>query len=567
MNPELLLTHFETLIDRPEKVTELRKLILQLAVMGKLVPQDANDEPASELLKRIAAEKAALVKEGKLKREKPLPPIDPAEQPFELPQGWVWVRLNNLLSKIGAGSTPLGGKQVYVTSGVKFLRSQNVWDDGLRIDDVALIPDSIHQKMSGTQVQPKDLLFNITGASIGRCALVPDDFDTANVSQHVTIIRLLNPCFRFFLHTVLVSELVQKMVMDVQVGVSREGLSIGKLSQFVVPLPPLAEQERIVAKVDQLLAHCDALEDRLRRAAEARLQLSQASLRSLEAAPDSQAFGQSVHFLLSHWEPLTLNLDQIARLKQTLLQLAVMGKLVPQDPNDEPASELLKRIAAEKAALVNAGKLKREKPLPPIDPAEQPFALPQGWVWVRTDSISLVIVDCPHSTPKFIMKGIFCIDTNTFKSGKLIPHKFRYVDESTYLDRIARLEPLPGDIVFAREGSVGESVVIPEGVKCCLGQRVMLFRPFHEIKSDYFRLMLSEPGSLSRLLNLHKGIGAKHVNVGDMKMALVPLPPLAEQERIVAKVDQLLALCDQLAERTVLGEAENTQLLRALIHT
>jgi len=258
-NWQRLAEHFDTLFTTEASLDALKQTILQLAVMGKLVPQDPNDEPASELLKRIATERARLEAEGICKRSKPLPPVGDDEWPFDLPAGWEWVRLGTLLSKLGAGSTPLGGKQVYVNEGVKFLRSQNVWNDGLRLDDVALILPEVHLKMSGTHVEAGDLLFNITGASIGRCAAVPQSFDTGNVSQHVTIIRLVSPDTRQFLHSVLTSNLVQQTVMDVQVGVSREGLSIGKLAQFVIPLPPLAEQHRIVAKVDELLALCDRL--------------------------------------------------------------------------------------------------------------------------------------------------------------------------------------------------------------------------------------------------------------------------------------------------------------------
>ena len=256
----MLLSNLNLLATAPGGVARLRELILTLAVQGKLVAQDPKDEPASELLKKIRAEKDRLIAEGKIKRDKPLAEIDDDEKPFALPVGWEWVRLNSLLQKIGAGSTPLGGREVYVSSGVKFLRSQNVWDDGLRLNAVAYIKPATHAKMAGTVVVANDLLFNITGASIGRCAVVPSDFDEANVSQHVTIVRTVLPALNAFLHKVLVSRHVQQAVMDVQVGVSREGLSIAKLGQFLIPVPPLAEQSRIVTRVEKLMRLCDALE-------------------------------------------------------------------------------------------------------------------------------------------------------------------------------------------------------------------------------------------------------------------------------------------------------------------
>ncbi len=273
--PEELAENWQrvALLNRPGAIDALEQTLLQLAVRGLLVPQDPTDEPASALLQRIRAEKDRLIATGQIKRDKPLPPITDEEKPFELPVGWEWVRLSALLQKIGAGSTPLGGREVYVPSGVKFLRSQNVWDEGLRLDGVAFIKPETHAKMAGTVVVANDLLFNITGASIGRCAVVPSDFDEANVSQHVTIIRAVLPELNAFLHKVLVSRHVQQTVMDVQVGVSREGLSIAKLGQFLIPVPPLAEQSRIVTRITALRRLCADLRQRLaeRQSVQARL--------------------------------------------------------------------------------------------------------------------------------------------------------------------------------------------------------------------------------------------------------------------------------------------------------
>ena len=162
-------------------IKKLRELILELAVQGKLVPQDPNDEPASVLLDKIAAEKAQLIKAGKLKKQEPLPPITNDEKPFELPNGWEWVRLGEITSKIGSGSTPSGGSRIYCDNGVPFLRSQNIWNNGLNLNDVAYISNSIHEKMHNTQVIAKDILLNITGASLGRCTLIASDFKEASI--------------------------------------------------------------------------------------------------------------------------------------------------------------------------------------------------------------------------------------------------------------------------------------------------------------------------------------------------------------------------------------------------
>ena len=241
----------------------LKKSILQEAVQGKLVPQDPSDEPAEALLERIRAEKQRLIKEGKIKKDKhesvifrrdnshyekrgsEVVCIDD-EIPFDIPELWSWCRLNELCTKIGAGSTPTGGKTIYVPEGIKFIRSQNVYNDGLKLNDISYITEEINAKKRGSIVRSKDILLNITGGSIGRCAVVPDDFDIANVNQHVMIIRLLEPKMRHWIHTILISEYIQNLIMDVQVGVSREGLSATKLTNFLIPVPPISEQNRIL---------------------------------------------------------------------------------------------------------------------------------------------------------------------------------------------------------------------------------------------------------------------------------------------------------------------------------
>lgn len=255
--------YFGELYSVKENVAELRKAILQLAVMGKLVPQDPHDQPAGKLLKEIAVEKMRLVKEGKIKAIEPFPEIKAEDQAQLLPRSWEWVRLGEITIKIGSGSTPRGGKSAYEAEGIPFLRSQNIWNDGLRLNDVAFISAKTHEMMSGTKVAPMDILLNITGASLGRCALVPEDIEEANVSQHVTIIRTANPNLRRYVHLLLLSPYCQKMIWTRQVGMAREGLSKKVLEQFEIPFPPLAEQLRIVAKIDQFMTLCDEMEKKI----------------------------------------------------------------------------------------------------------------------------------------------------------------------------------------------------------------------------------------------------------------------------------------------------------------
>ena len=236
---------------------DMKKSILQMAMQGKLVEQRAEEGTADELYEQIVAEKAQFIKDGKIKKEKPLPEIAEDEIPFEIPSSWKWVKLNDLCEKIGSGSTPSGGRNIYKEEGIKFLRSQNVYNDGIRYEGIVYISEELNKK--GSIVKAKDILLNITGGSIGRCAVVPDDFDIANINQHVMIIRGVNLDIRFWIHNIIISPYIQSKIMDVQVGVSREGLSAEKLKNFLIPLPPLEEQKRIVAKIEELLPYCDQL--------------------------------------------------------------------------------------------------------------------------------------------------------------------------------------------------------------------------------------------------------------------------------------------------------------------
>lgn len=237
---------------------KLRKSILQQAVQGKLTERDPSDEPASELIKRIRAKRAVLQKNKVAKKSQAKEKIVVDEIPFDIPDNWEWVNLGWICQKIGAGSTPKGGSAVYVSEGIKFLREQNVHDDGLHLDGVVYIDEATHTAKVGSHVQAQDILMNITGASIGRNALVPDDFDVANVNQHVLIIRLVDNELRHYLHYCFSAPVVLNQMYTKQAG-DKPGLSATKVENFLIPIPPLAEQKRIVKRVEELLALCDEL--------------------------------------------------------------------------------------------------------------------------------------------------------------------------------------------------------------------------------------------------------------------------------------------------------------------
>ena len=564
----MLLSNLNLLATAPDGVAKLRELILTLAVQGKLLPQDPSDEPASVLLKKIRAEKDRLIADGKIKRDKSLAEIAEEERPFELPVGWEWVRLNTLLQKIGAGSTPLGGKEVYTQTGVKFLRSQNVWDDGLRLAGVAFIKPETHAKMAGTTVLPDDLLFNITGASIGRCAVVPIDFDEANVSQHVTIVRTVLPTLNAFLHKVLVSRHVQQTVMDVQVGVSREGLSIAKLGRFLIPLPPLAEQSRIVTRVEELMRLCDALQDKARLEATQHAQLVSTLLATLTASETPAQLAENWHRIATHFDLVLDRPEAVDALEQTILQLAVRGHLVPQDPQDEPASVLLKKIRAEKDRLILEGKIKRDKPLPPIAEDEKPFELPQGWEWCQLDEL-VTIRGGKRVANGYQLSSVptdfIYVRVSDMKDGSIDDSDLRYLDAQMQ-STISRYIITKDDIYMTIVGAtIGKCGLVPErfdGMN--LTENAARLTP-HLLAKDYlFRLLTSE-FCQSQFFGKTKQVGVQKMALNRLAATLIPLPPLAEQSRIVARVASLRALCADLRQRLTTARTQQALLAQALV--
>lgn len=233
----------------------LKSKVIDAGIQGKLTEQFSEDGIAEELYAEIQEEKTKLIKEKQIKKEKVLAEIDEDEIPFEIPNNWKWVRLGDICSKISSGNTPAGGSKggAYVSEGFCFLREQNIYNDGIRNDGMVYITEELLNKRINSTVLPKDILLNITGGSIGRCALIPDDFTRGSINQHILIIRVVNPRIRFYVHKCLCSPYYQKLIMGNVVG-DKDGFSAGRCKNTLIPLPPYAEQLRIVDKIDELLS-------------------------------------------------------------------------------------------------------------------------------------------------------------------------------------------------------------------------------------------------------------------------------------------------------------------------
>jgi type I restriction enzyme, S subunit len=540
MNPAQLLAHFDRLTEAPDAIPRLRRFILDLAVRGKLVGQDTNDAPASELLKRIQAERTRLVKEEEVKRLDAFAPVEPEDIPFSIPCGWEVARMGWMARKLGAGSTPLGGKSVYQSEGVPFLRSQNVHNDGLRLDDVAFITRATHDRMSGTHVRKQDILLNITGASIGRCALVPETFVEGNVSQHVAIVRLFLPAIREFIHLSLTAPFFQKVIDDVQVGVSREGLSMQRLKLFPMLIPPLAEQHRIVAKVDELMALCDRLEAAQGERERRRDRLAAASLHRLNRPDsDTKAFRAHTRFHLDHLPRLTVRPNQIPALRQTILQQAFDGVLT----------------SPSRFSLA-------------------PTALPPGWI-LRDIASMCVIEDGDRGSnyPKkqdFSEAGhcIFLNAKNVTRDGFAFS-VLEWISKEKH-QQLRKGTLVRGDIVFTSRGTIGNIAHYDNSVPfevMRINSGMFILRGFAKyMEASFLTRLLRAPQIHSQIDSLQTGTAQPQLPIRDFRRFTAKIPPLAEQRRIVAKVDELMAVCDRLESQLTTAQTDSRSLLEAVLH-
>lgn len=538
-------------------IKKLRELILELAVRGKLVPQDPDDEPASVLLEKIAAEKAQLVADKKIKKQKALPEITDEEKPFELPNGWEWEYLQNIGHDLGQKSPDKEFSYIDVGSINKEL--------GV-IDTPNILTADNAPSRARKLIKKGTVIYSTVRPYLLNIAVINDDFSPEPIaSTAFAIIHPLPGILASYIYRYLRSPIFISYVESVQTGVAYPAINDKQFFSGMIAIPPLAEQHRIVAKVDELMALCDELEQQTEQNLTSHQTLVEELLKTLSQSVDAEDFQQSWQRIADHFDVLFTTEDSIEQLKQTILQLAVMGKLVPQNPNDEPASKLISKLAIEQQNwlednLKNNSECKTMlRKLKKLKAAKPPFVLPKSWVCVHLIQTTKLLVDCHNKTAPYTDSGIPIIRTTNIREREFRFDGLKYVNEETYDYWSRRCPPRSGDIMFTREAPMGEAAIIPEGVKWCLGQRTMLIRPIHEyVFNKYLLLALTEPHLLERASEHAVGLTVKHLRVGDVENLNIPLPPLAEQHRIVAKVDELMALCDQL--KTRLADAQTTQL-------
>lgn len=565
---ELLQKHFDLAIEAPDGIAKLRELILTLAMQGKLVPQDPNDPPASELLKEIEAEKRRLARLGIIKKPKELDPVLESDTFFGIPSTWAWTRLGEVMTKITDGthhSPPNLERGDFL-----YISAKNIKADGVLLSNATYVTREIHEEIfSRCNPEFGDLLYIKDGATTG-IATINNLVEPFSMLSSVALLKPSSGVYNSFLLQVLRSPFFYQEMRSEMTGVAITRVTLQKLEEAMVPLPPLPEQRRIVAKIDQLMAVCDDLEKKRDALAQKRLAFHNAAIRRLLEAEESSEFSSAWDFLVEHFGEVYSVKENVAELRKAILQLAVMGKLVKQDSNDPPASELLKEIEAEKRRLVKEGKIKAPKPLPPIAPEEVPFAAPKGWEWVRLESLFITsggIQKTPSRAPR--------------------DNAFPYIGVSNVLrgridlTKIERFELLPGELekkrletgdllVIEGNGSlseIGRCALWEGAIENCVHQNhIIRCRPQKKEVGRFVLLEMNSPFGVSEMQQLAiTTSGLYNLSVGKIQQFVLALPPLAEQHRIVAKVDQLMALCDRLEAQIDTTTAKKTAILNAVL--
>lgn len=560
---ELLEQHFDTAFSAPNGIQKLRELILKLAFQGKLVPQESNEAPASQLLKEIEAEKKRLAKLGKIKTPKSLPEIIPGAVSYALPQGWQWVRLGSVGNVFNGNSINASEKEAKYAGakGLPYIATKDVGYgfDPLDYENGICIPVGEDK----FRLAHKDaVLICAEGGSAGKkCGLTERDICFGNKLFANELYGQIPS--RFILYAYL-SPVFRASFAAAMTGIIG-GVSIAKFVEIPIPLPPLEEQHRIVTKVDQLMARCDALENLQSEREEKRLSTHTAALSQLINSTANSSSGDAWAFITKYFGELYVVKENVDELRKAILQLAVMGKLVPQDPNDPPASKLLKEIEAQKKQLAKEGKIKTSKFLTEINAKAVPHEIPAGWAWATLGDISLKVSDGFHHTPRKEAEGIKYISATHIYNGRIDWDSNLFVSKKEYLDLYKKVAQGFGDILIVNRGAgCGDAAIVDSNEDYCFQNAAIIgfdqtrlcggyiLRYLHSSRDHFLKQFIqggAQPMLSNRLIGTH----------------LIAIPPFAEQNRIVAKIDQLMSLCDTLEQCITTANTKQTELLNAVM--
>ena len=481
---------------------QLKNSILQLAIEGKLVEQRKEEGTGEELFKEIQEEKLKLIEEGTLKKQKTLPEITEDEIPFDIPETWKWGRLRDICTKIvdGDHNPPAGIK---TETNYWMLSAININNGSLaELDRVRYLTKEVFEKENErTKVKPGDIFFTIV-ATLGRSCVYEGNYNIC-FQRSVSVITTL--AYNYYLKYALDSGFIQQFMVVNATGTAQKGFYLNQVEKLLIPLPPLAEQKRIVKKIEELLPLVDRYEKAWTRLEE-----------------------------LSKKFPLDM--------QKAILQEAIQGKLVEQRKEEGTGEELFKEIQKEKQKLIEKGKLKKQKALPEITEDETPFDIPETWKWCYIgDVFNHISGKALNSKNTKGIKHKYITTSNVYwDSFKLDNLKEMYYTE----DEIEKYSLKLNDLLVLEGGDVGRAAIWNLTETYCFQNHIHRLRPFLNVSIKYFYynfIFLKNKNAIEG-----KGIGIKGLSSGALHRIIIPLPPLAEQKRIVEKIEELLSICEKL---------------------
>ncbi len=488
---------------------QLKASILQMAIQGKLVEQRMEEGTAEELYQNIQKEKQKLVKEGKIKKEKPIEEIKQDEIPFDIPDSWKWVYLKEVMSVYGGKRIPAGRKLIKENTGHIYIRVSDMKDGTVLDTDIHYVPNDIYPQIKNYVISKEDIYITVAG-TIGRVGIIPEQFDNANLTENANKLVVYSLSKKYVMY-LMSSSVIQNQITDATTKVGQPKLAIMRIEDMIIPIPPLKEQHRIVAKIEELLPYVD-------------------------------------RYALAYEKLEQFNAKFPEEMKKSILQYAIQGKLVEQRSEEGTAEDLYQQIQEEKEKLIKEGKIKKEKPLAAITDDEIPFDIPASWKWV---SIGNTCIGFEYGTAKKSLSNGKCpvLRMGNIQQGIVVYDKLVYSDDE---DDIKKYHLEKGDLLFNRTNSkewVGKTAIYKGEREAIYAGYLVRFKPIL-IDSRYLNYVMQSQYYWSFCQRERTdAIGQSNINAQKLKKFYFPLPPLSEQKRIIARLEELLPYCDQLIKR------------------
>lgn len=545
-------------------IKKLRELILDLALRGKLTEQLTSDGSTQALLQHLEDKKQKLETKGTIKTNSNIPSID--EHPFAIPPNWAWVRLGH----IGlVGSSRRVRQRDWQNHGIPFYRAREIvkLSQNGDVDNELFISRNLYDELAKNGQVPETNDLMVTGVgTIGVPYIVKPSDQFYFKDASVLIFKNLFGICPQFLYNFCHSPFWTRTIHADSMGTTVHTLTIVRANLAPVPLPPLDEQYRIVQKVDELMALCDRLEQQTSDQLEAHETLVDTLLGTLTQSKNATELADNWARLATHFDTLFTTEQSIDKLKQTILQLAVMGRLVEQGAGYTPPSALLEKISSERLELAESGKIKlssRHAALTSQEPA--PFAIRTSWHWTHLESLFAVVTDGDHQAPPKSEQGIPFLVIGNLNAGEINFTSCKYVSEDYFDNLDWSRKPTKGDLLYTVTGSYGIPIKVDTDRAFCVQRHVAILKATDSTPRDFIKLLLASEYGLSYADNVATGIAQKTVPLSGLRKMPVPLPPVQEQHRIVQKVDELMALCDQLKERLNQAGETRCQLAEAVV--